>query len=62
MVVLCDSFNEEKNCEIGCYQFGKGNFKCLQNIWDWCRKYYVVFKINIVVNVYNVGEDMNENI
>lgn len=60
MVVLCDSFDEEKNCQIGCYQFGKGNLKCLQNICDWCKQYYVVFKINMVVNIFNVDEDMIE--
>ena len=58
----CDSFNEEKNRQIGRHQSGKGNLKCLQNIRDWCRKYHVAFKINTVVNVYNVGEDMNDNI
>lgn len=62
MAVSCDSFNEEKNRQIGRHQSGKGNLKCLQNIRDWCRKYHVAFKINTVVNVYNVGEDMNENI
>ena len=62
MAVSCDSFNEEKNYQIGRHQSGKGNLKCLQNVRDWCRKYQVAFKINTVVNVYNVGEDMNENI
>ena len=58
----CDSFDEEKNFQIGRHQSGKGNLKCLQNVRDWCKKYHVAFKINTVVNVYNVGEDMNENI
>lgn len=62
MAVSCDSFNEEKNRQIGRHQSGKGNLKCLQNVRDWCRKYHVAFKINTVVNVYNVDEDMNQNI
>lgn len=62
MAVSCDSFNEEKNRQIGRHQSGKGNLKCLRNVRDWCRKYHVAFKINTVVNVYNVDEDMNDNI
>lgn len=62
MAVSCDSFNEDTNSQIGRHQAGKGNLKCLQNVRDWCRKYHVAFKINTVVNVYNVDEDMNENI
>lgn len=58
----CDSFYEEKNRQIGRHQSGKGNLKCLQNVRDWCRKYHVAFKINTVVNTYNVDEDMNQNI
>ena len=62
MAVSCDSFDEEKNRQIGRHQSGKGNLKCLQNIRDWCKQYHVAFKINTVVNTFNVDEDMTERI
>ena len=62
MAVSCDSFNEETNRLIGRHQHGKDHLRCLENVRDWCRKYHVAFKINTVVNTYNVGEDMRENI
>lgn len=62
MAVSCDSFDEEKNRQIGRHQSGKGNLKCLQNIRDWCKKYRVAFKINTVVNTFNFDEDMTERI
>ena len=58
----CDSFNEEKNLLIGRHQLGKGNLKCLQNVRNWCRQYHVAFKVNTVVNTYNIDEDMNDYI
>ena len=62
MAVSCDSFNEETNRLIGRHQHGKDHLRCLENVRDWCRKYHVAFKINTVVNTYNVGEEMRENI
>ena len=62
MAVSCDSFDAEKNRQIGRHQSGKGNLKCLQNIRDWCKKYRVAFKINTVVNTFNFDEDMTERI
>ena len=62
LAVSCDSFNEETNRLIGRYQYGKEHLRCLQNVRDWCRKYHVAFKINTVVNAYNVNEDMTQNI
>ena len=62
LAVSCDSFNEETNRQIGRHQSGKGNLQCLQNVRDWCKKYHVAFKINTVVNTYNVDEDMNQSI
>lgn len=62
MAVSCDSFNEETIRLIGRHQHGKDHLRCLENVRDWCRKYHVAFKINTVVNTYNVGEDMRENI
>lgn len=62
MAVSCDSFNEETNRLIGRHQHGKDHLRCLENVRDWCRKYHVAFKINTVVNTYNVDEDMRENI
>ena len=62
MAVSCDSFDEETNRLIGRYQTGKDHLRCLRNVRDWCRQYHVAFKINTVVNTYNVDEDMSHNI
>ena len=58
----CDSFDEETNRLIGRHQDGKNHRRCLWNVRDWCRQYHVAFKINTVVNTYNVDEDMSDNI
>ena len=62
MAVSCDSFNEETNRLIGRHQTGKDHVQCLQQVRQWCTKYRVAFKINTVVNTYNVDEDMTESI
>jgi radical S-adenosyl methionine domain-containing protein 2 len=43
---------------------GKGNdhLESLERVRGWCRDYRVAFKINSVINVYNVDEDMNDQI
>lgn len=55
--VSCDSFNEEINVQIG---RGKGNhLKAVKNVATWCRKYKIQFKLNTVVNSFNVLEDVS---
>ena len=34
----------------------------MKRVCAWCRKYGVLFKINSVINAYNVEEDMSETI
>lgn len=34
----------------------------LHKLRQWCREYAVAFKINSVINRFNVEEDMNEQI
>ncbi|KAL1983479.1 hypothetical protein VTN96DRAFT_10300 [Rasamsonia emersonii] len=60
IAVLCDSFDEQVNIRIG---RGKGaHLAQVQEVAQLCRKYGVKFKINTVVNRYNMHEDMNEHI
>ncbi|XP_049780032.1 radical S-adenosyl methionine domain-containing protein 2-like isoform X1 [Schistocerca cancellata] len=60
LAISCDSFDEETNCNIG---RGKGtHIKKLMKIRDWCHQYNVAFKINTVVNMENLEEDMSDNI
>ncbi|KAL2000913.1 hypothetical protein VTN02DRAFT_2467 [Thermoascus thermophilus] len=60
IAVSCDSFDERVNSQIG---RGQGNHLAqVQEVARLCRKYGVKFKINTVVNRYNVHEDMNEQI
>ena len=64
MAVSVDSFNEEVNDKIGrrSGQSGSSHLESLSRVWDWCREYSVLFKVNTVVNKHNYMEDMNENI
>jgi len=60
LAVSCDSFNRETNSMIG---RKSGNpLSRLRNIAKWCREFNIKFKLNTVVNRYNVDEDMNEQI
>ena len=34
----------------------------MRKVRAWCREYGIMFKINSVINAYNVDEDMRENI
>lgn len=62
LAISCDSFNEETNKQIGRGQGNKNHVEKLMVLHEWCRQYKVAFKINTVVNTYNVDEDMAENI
>ncbi|KAG8445603.1 hypothetical protein GDO86_010400 [Hymenochirus boettgeri] len=62
LAVSCDSFDEEVNKSIGRGQGKKNHVENLLKIRKWCRDYNVAFKINSVINCYNVNEDMNKEI
>ncbi|XP_013928693.1 PREDICTED: radical S-adenosyl methionine domain-containing protein 2 [Thamnophis sirtalis] len=62
LAVSCDSFNEEVNVLIGRGQGKKNHVENLEKLKTWCQKYNVAFKINSVINRFNVEEDMNEKI
>ncbi|OCT78968.1 radical S-adenosyl methionine domain-containing protein 2 [Xenopus laevis] len=62
LAVSCDSFNEDVNKLIGRGQGKKNHVENLLKIRQWCRDYNVAFKINSVINRYNVDEDMSEEI
>ncbi len=60
LAVSCDSFDKNTNSAIG---RKSGNpFPRLVMIAQWCKATGIKFKLNTVVNAYNVDEDMNEKI
>lgn len=62
LAISCDSFCEDTNQLIGRAQGRKSHIENLHKIRHWCRQYRVAFKINTVVNTFNVDEDMRNNI
>ena len=62
LAISCDSFNEDTNFAIGRHQGSKSHLASLKSVRLWCQQYKVAFKINTVVNIHNVGEDMAEEI
>ncbi len=50
------------NRKIGRHSKGKSHLETLLRVRDWCEKYHVLFKINSVINAYNVDEDMSDHI
>lgn len=62
LAISCDSFYEDINQLIGRAQGRKNHIENLYKIRNWCRQYKVAFKINTVVNTFNVDEDMRDNI
>ncbi|PNI72864.1 RSAD2 isoform 1 [Pan troglodytes] len=62
LAISCDSFDEEVNVLIGRGQGKKNHVENLQKLRRWCRDYRVAFKINSVINRFNVEEDMTEQI
>ncbi|XP_060611018.2 S-adenosylmethionine-dependent nucleotide dehydratase RSAD2 [Anolis sagrei] len=62
LAVSCDSFFEEVNVLIGRGQRGKNHVENLHKLKQWCQRYGVAFKINSVINQFNMEEDMNEQI
>ncbi|XP_059375198.1 S-adenosylmethionine-dependent nucleotide dehydratase RSAD2 [Carassius carassius] len=62
LAISCDSFNEDTNKVIGRGQGKNSHLDKLHKVQNWCREYKVAFKINSVINTYNVDEDMTEQI
>ncbi|XP_075963828.1 S-adenosylmethionine-dependent nucleotide dehydratase RSAD2 [Anarhichas minor] len=62
LAISCDSFDEATNQLIGRAQGKKSHIDNLHKIRIWCQQYKVAFKINSVINTFNVDEDMTENI
>ncbi|XP_032209302.1 radical S-adenosyl methionine domain-containing protein 2 [Mustela erminea] len=62
LAISCDSFDEQVNVLIGRGQGKKNHVENLQKLRAWCRDYRVAFKINSVINRFNVDEDMREPI
>ncbi|XP_073529074.1 S-adenosylmethionine-dependent nucleotide dehydratase RSAD2 [Phyllobates terribilis] len=62
LAVSCDSFNEEVNKLIGRGQGNRHHVEKLMKIRQWCCDYNVAFKINSVINSYNVEDDMKAEI
>ncbi|XP_030411340.1 radical S-adenosyl methionine domain-containing protein 2 [Gopherus evgoodei] len=62
LAVSCDSFDEEVNVLIGRGQGNKNHIENLQRLRKWCEDYAVAFKLNSVINRFNVDEDMNEQV
>ncbi|NWT35830.1 RSAD2 protein, partial [Chroicocephalus maculipennis] len=62
LAISCDSFDENVNILIGRGQGKKNHVENLHKLRQWCREYAVAFKINSVINRFNVEEDMNEQI
>ncbi|XP_058934768.1 S-adenosylmethionine-dependent nucleotide dehydratase RSAD2 [Kogia breviceps] len=62
LAISCDSFDEQVNVLIGRGQGNKNHVENLQKLRTWCKDYRVAFKINSVINRFNVDEDMKEQI
>ncbi|XP_045919279.1 radical S-adenosyl methionine domain-containing protein 2-like [Micropterus dolomieu] len=62
LAISCDSFDEATNQLIGRAQGRKSHVDNLHKIRNWCLQYKVAFKINSVINTFNVDEDMTEAI
>lgn len=62
LAISCDSFDEATNQLIGRAQGRKSHLDNLYKIRDWCQQYKVAFKLNSVINTFNVDEDMTESI
>ncbi|XP_036398484.1 radical S-adenosyl methionine domain-containing protein 2 [Megalops cyprinoides] len=62
LAISCDSFEEDTNKLIGRTQGRKSHLDNLYKVRNWCTEYKVAFKINSVINTFNVDEDMREHI
>lgn len=61
MGVSCDSFDEETNEQIGRKEKGRkgAHHRKVFQVAEWCKDKKIMFKMNTVVNKFNVDEDMN---
>ncbi|XP_053315718.1 radical S-adenosyl methionine domain-containing protein 2 [Spea bombifrons] len=62
LAVSCDSFDEEVNKLIGRGQGQRNHVEKLMQIRKWCQEYNVAFKINSVINRFNMDEDMTNEL
>ncbi|KAG9336167.1 hypothetical protein JZ751_002514 [Albula glossodonta] len=62
LAISCDSFDEDTNKLIGRAQGRKSHLDNLYRVQNWCKQYKVAFKINSVINSFNVEEDMRDHI
>lgn len=63
LAVSCDSFDAETNRKIGRQQNNRtDHIAKLYEVREWCGRYKIAFKINTVVNRYNVNELFAEHI
>lgn len=62
LAISCDSFDEDTNRLIGRTQGRKSHVENLYKIRGWCQQYRVAFKINSVINTFNMDEDMTQQI
>ncbi|KAJ8288629.1 hypothetical protein COCON_G00012880 [Conger conger] len=62
LAISCDSFDEDTNKLIGRTQGRKSHVDNLYKVRSWCKEYKVAFKINSVINTFNLEEDMREQI
>lgn len=63
LAVSCDSFDAETNRKIGRRQGARTDHVAkLYEVREWCARYKIAFKINTVVNTYNVDELFAEHI
>ncbi len=60
VAVSCDSFDKDTNKRIG--RKSGAPMARLAMVAQWCKQFGIKFKINTVVNAYNIDEDMNEGI
>ncbi|CAM9627416.1 unnamed protein product [Lampetra fluviatilis] len=62
LAVSCDSFDEDTNRQIGRGAGRRNHVETMRRVRDWCSAYKIAFKINTVVNSYNVHEDLADYI
>lgn len=59
LAISCDSFDAAVNNKIGRFQnINTDHIGKMYKIREWCREFGIIFKINTVVNTYNIDEDM----
>lgn len=63
LAVSCDSFDADTNRTIGRRQGERTDHVAkLYEVREWCAKHKIAFKLNTVVNTYNVNEDFADHV